>query len=732
VASVSVLYITDTVVGPHLELVRKVCEPGSGSKPHVTVRYFSKLSIPHEYLNTPVNHIDLIEPGSFLSDRNGRPHRTVYIRCRADDLVLLEHKPDYPASEFHITLYDGLSAEFSEQLLTRIQAFDWHFRVPLPDGTMLTHIPVKSARKKRPTRPREFSELLRQTFFQATNEKLDWNWLVELPKQRRLELCELLCAHLHESVRNYDRVGRSEVRVGPSGAGNAAGTLTEPEVHLTPPELAREIADTAVKLLDGHAKKIDFGDPAVGTGAFYGALLQLVPQDRLSSSIGIDISPRQVEAARWRWSHRGMDVMFGDYLHMERLPPRNLILANPPYLRHQAIEPKYKMELRERASVMMGTRIDARAGLYVYFMLLSHQWMADGAVAAWLIPSEFMQTTYGKAVRRYLTHRVRLVRVHRFDYAAQQFENARVLPAVVLFQNTSPTSGDMVTMTSGGTLSRPEFTQTVSVDELASDTRWTIPRVSDSEDSEVVRLGDLFFVSRGIATGANDFFILERSLASRLGIPKEALRPILPKVKTLRDDVIERQRDGYPRVCPQLCVIDCDLPEGEIKKRYPKLMEYLDAGKSKGVSHGTLARERNPWYRQDRRGIPLFVCTYMGRGHGDAPPLRFLWNRSDAIATNSYLLMYPRPALAKLLKTRPELVERLFVVLRRTAASSMAYGSRLHAEGLRKIEPGELLRIVLRNAPAWLRRVAEPQLPLEHGVQTNESLPHVSRGRKIS
>src|SRR3990172_4883895 len=98
---------------------------------------------------------------------------------------------------------------------------------------------------------------------------------------------------------------------------------------------------------------------------------------------------------------------------MERLPPRNLILANPPYLRHQRIPRERKEKLRERASVIMGKRVNARAGQYVYFLLLSHQWMKPGAVAVWLIPSEFMQTAYGVAIREYLTEKVELDRVHR-------------------------------------------------------------------------------------------------------------------------------------------------------------------------------------------------------------------------------------------------------------------------------------------------------------------------------
>ena len=68
--TVSVLYVNDKVVGPHLDLLRRVCEPASLSRPHVTVRYFDRLPITAEHLNTSVDHIDIIEPGAFGFEKN--------------------------------------------------------------------------------------------------------------------------------------------------------------------------------------------------------------------------------------------------------------------------------------------------------------------------------------------------------------------------------------------------------------------------------------------------------------------------------------------------------------------------------------------------------------------------------------------------------------------------------------------------------------------------------------
>jgi adenine-specific DNA-methyltransferase len=705
-ASVSVLYIDDDIVGPHLELLRNVCEPTSTSRPHVTVRYFERLTVPRAYLDAKVKHIDLIEPGSFgLEDADETTNRTVFIRCKSDDLAPLEHKPHYPASEFHITVYDGQSKQFAKALLKVLKSFQWRFRVPLPTDSTLTKIEIKSHKSKPEQIPREYSALLKQIFYDATSEHLSWSYLSNLSDRRRLQLSRAICERLSRVTANFHKIDYGQVA--DSAEGTDADDSKEPDIHLTPPELARDIAEYAVSLFDSTDSQIHFGDPAVGTGAFYSALLQVLPQERIASAIGVDISRQQVAAAQWRWSDRGMEVMKGDYLHMERLPHRTLILANPPYLRHQDIKSKYKQDLRERASVKMGMRISARSGLYVYFLLLSHTWMEEDAVGAWIVPSEFMQTAYGDAIRRYLTSKVQLIRIHKFDDADPQFENALVLPAVLVFRNRLPIPDQTVILSSGGTLGKPATTDHISVEALSREEKWFIPRHTVSaRPSSGIRIGDIFAVRRGIATGANDFFVMKREIAAALGIPQAALRPVLPKARTLVTDIVEREEDGYPQVSPQLCLLDYDRSEEEIRTRHPRLWEYLMSAADLGILERNLVRNRHPWYKQEQRAPPPFLCTYMGRRRADAPPVRFIWNKSDAVATNTYLMLYPRASLAALLKEQPGVAAEIFALLQKTAQETMSESWRVHAGGLHKIEPGELLEVQFALSPAWLEQVA--------------------------
>lgn len=706
--SVSVLYIDDEIVGPHLELLRRICDPESTARPHVTVRYFDKLGVPNEHLETKVSHLDFLEPGLFQSGR-GSPHqhRTVFIRCQSDELVPIEHKPHYPTSEFHVTLYDGGSSRFANALVNVLREFNWHFRLPL-SGAKLSTIDLQS--RTRSVASKELSPQLRGILREALSGEFDSADLSRLTPPKRLAIVRAVCLHLKPLLKEFDLGSLNLRRLSPRDLLETEENL-ESKIHLTPPELANAITGYVLSLLAPEELPVHFGDPAIGAGAFYLALAKMLPQDRIGSAIGIDLSREQVIAARSRLARYPINIMPGDFLHLDRLPKRNLILANPPYLRHQGIPQAYKQELRERASQKLGFRVSGRSGLYVYFVILSHEWMRSDAISAWLIPSEFMQTTYGAALRHYLAYHVQLIRVHQFGHDAPQFENAAVLPALIVFRNRLPHLSHEVEMTSGGTLQAPATREVVRVEELRRDRTWAIPsRSLGAQDGTGLRISDLFRVTRGIATGANDFFILKRSEATKAGISKRFLKPILPKARTLKCDIVETDEDGFPRIDPQLCLLDCDLPEDEIRLKFPSLYGYIEAVKSSGVLQNYLIRHRNPWYKQEKRNPAPFLCTYMGRGSNGAPPLKFIWNKSQAIATNTYLMLYPLPSLTEVLSKYPRRAKDVFSLLKETANETVTAHSRIHAGGLRKIEPRELGNVRLGSEPSWLRAAVESQL----------------------
>ena len=111
---------------------------------------------------------------------------------------------------------------------------------------------------------------------------------------------------------------------------------------------------------------------------------------------------------------------------------------------------------------------------------------------------------------------------------------------------------------------------------------------------------------------------------------------------------------------------------------------------TEGIHERYICRHRSPWYAQENRLPAPFLCTYMGRTGNGRGAFRFILNRSKAITANVYLLLYPKPGLAKILQETPELLETVWTALSRISCDALTGVGRVYGGGLYKMEPREL------------------------------------------
>ena len=476
--------------------------------------------------------------------------------------------------------------------------------------------------------------------------------------------------------------------------------------HATPPELARDIMRCSIPLLP-HGQPIRFMDPAFGTGAFYSALEMTIPSQRIAYGTGFEIEHCFEEIAGKLWPNGRLKMHVKDFTLAE--PPNdasfkpNLIVCNPPYVRHHHIEREKKANLQKRIKEKTGISISGLAGLHCYFLCLGHEWMVDGGLAAWLIPSEFMDVNYGRAVKEYLLNNVALQKIHRFDPLDVQFDDALVTSTVVWFKKRRPLPDQEVEISYGGMPSQPNWRRTISTNLLRSLDKWTgvfsgAANVS-SQRTDGETIADLFDIKRGLATGSNRFFVLTPQQASENQIPTEFLTPIIPAPRHLPVNEVYADALGNPDLERKLFLVNCSLPESEVRLHYPSLARYFEKGRMQGVSERYLSRNRSPWYSQEHRPAAPFLCTYMGRIRSDSSgPFRFIRNHSQATAPNLYLMLYPKPDLVRQIEDEPETTDRLWEALSSIPSETMIACGRVYGGGLYKIEPKELSRVPL-NLP---------------------------------
>ena len=728
-AKVLVLNIDNQVVTPALDLIRKLSNPRSTSIPHITIRYIDKLSESNLelYENAKPTYIDLMAPGSFgaLCHEDDGSRKTVFIKCSSDELEMLAHKPHYPDSVFHITLYDGTSADYARKLLKTLNKYSWNIRADLSANSEITEISLNNSKKKSYQKPIDYIEDTKNLFLRITGQNLNPDLVESLSDQEKIDIIDMVCICIQNETKGYRKaLEHIESAV---AMNHAEPSLEDPAswskfhseennktgLYLTPPELATEITKKVIAIARDRKLEIHFGDPAIGTGVFFSILQHLLAEDEIKSAIGIELNKIRAKNTQERWRHKGLQVFPGDYLHIDNLPHRSLIIANPPYVRYQHIDSKYSKELREKAIFESGMNISGQSGLYIYFILASHAWMQENAISAWLVPSDFMSSNYGSSLREYLSSRVDLEFLHIYSDESPKFENAQVSPCVLIFTNRSPNIHGAVKISYGGSLEDPSTKKLLKIEDLRSMKKWTFGSIFENQPLlEGPFLGELFNVTRGIATGANDFFLMEEKDLIQYKIPRELTKPVIPKVRYIKSDTIDSLPDGTPDVEPRLFLFDTSIAEKELRERFPELNDFLDLADQRGIKERSLVKSRRVWTQQERRQPAPFLVTYMGRGSEGVAPIRFIRTCSKAVATNNYLLLYPKPRLAELLDRDPTRYDSLFELLKDVETNILKLYWRKYGGGLKKIEPKDLMNAQLSECPPWLEEVVEFKLDI--------------------
>lgn len=724
-----------------LILIKYISKPKSKSLPHITLRFFEENDPKIDYINyltqKEICYLDIIEPGTFNLEEKSESY-VVFLRCESEELEEIDYRPDFPYSRLHITLYEGGDLEYAKNLYDELDKHRWLIRMDFDKPKRLSK---QTLGRKVPT-----SFDFERAYKDVLGGRYSFPDIANLSNAQRLTRIRAILENMSKHLKQSKSIAPTYVNSVPTVNINGffesseitrisgdredlyvttqfpegIARLSTKDKKVTSPEYARDMAACALDLFGDDQQHIQFGDSAIGTGALFIAAKSLFDmvnrvQDKhytIESATGIDIDQDRAQEAYLRCSTRSLQIILGDALSPETQlgSKRNMMLVNPPYTRSNRIPGKYRSCAKQWAKDITGINISDSAGLYVYHLLIMHKWLEENGVAVWLVPTAFLHTKYASAIREYLTERVQLQRLHIYNEEAVQFEKTNIATTVISFRNCVPNFQTMVKVTWGDSMKQPSLDRKLLLGDLHNniqnwrslifDTLWQ----RNLKETTQIKFSDLFDIKRGLATGANSFFVIKREDAEKHGIPSVALKPILPKARYLHSLIIQDQGDGYPNVEPQLALIDCSLDEATIKVRYPAFYSYLQKAKEKdsngkAIVDRTLVKSRAPWYRQELRDPPLFLLTYMGREKVNLPPLYFVLNQSKAVALNTYILLYPKPWLATLLESDQALNRELLDALNHVAESVIPHRTRGYSGGLQKIEPKELKNVPLTNLP---------------------------------
>lgn len=425
-------------------------------------------------------------------------------------------------------------------------------------------------------------------------------------------------------------------------------------------------------------------DPGVGSGALSISVAQH-PRRGIARILGVDADPVAIEMANTNVRLRGIRGFEGracDFLLDEVGVTPDAVICNPPYSRHHAIPERDKRAIHEGLQRRLGLKLSGLSGLHVLFLVRALELAAPDARLAFITPSDWLDVNYGRKVKEYLLERASVEAMILIEPEHLFFEGVLTTAAITLIRKGCTGGETAVIRLSGDLPAAEDVIAAISRGQdgvpresvcLTADAKWARPRPRKRRG---MRLGEVARIRRGIATGANGFFVLSERARRRLGIPTAQLALCLASPKLIEgDEVSAESLESLPEDVPRWLV---DCRDGSEIERATPLGRYLRHGRDHlRVHEGYLASRRRPWYAQEMRASCPIVFSYFNR---ERP--RFVRNRAEAVPLNNWLIVEPNPGVN---------ADRLFETLTSAAfIERLADHSRVYGGGLWKLEPKEL------------------------------------------
>lgn len=372
----------------------------------------------------------------------------------------------------------------------------------------------------------------------------------------------------------------------------------------------------------------------------------------------------------------------------------DVILSNPPYVSHHnmfGVQRKTAFAF----SQMSGFPGGKRASLWAYFVWQGLQFLRPGGRAAWVLPGSLLNTDYSKALLMALRTRFRRVSV------------ASISERLFLADGTDESTEVLLAEDYGATPSAEHITieWCDSVDHCARlltewdqfDT-WQQPLDGRSkgmlvgEDcSQLVRnverepccksLGDYARISIGIVTGANRYFVLNKTDVVDSGLQDHCFDYILSKFSIARGMQLSVQDLQNASDCG----LRCYLLHTAGRELSAEVSNYLARFPTEVLASNRTFKKRPIWHQPDDGQIPDGFFPYMNH----IGP-RIVLNTAGVNSTNTVHRVYFNPIYG--LEMRKLVAISLLSTFSHLSAE---VEGRTYGSGVLKFEPTEARKIKL-------------------------------------
>ena len=414
-------------------------------------------------------------------------------------------------------------------------------------------------------------------------------------------------------------------------------------------------------------------DPAAGNSMFLRTARKLYPDCTLT---GCELDPAMLEHFG---NPAGAEIIQQDYLKTDWDTHYDAIVCNPPYHRFQAVPERDA--ILSRLEQHTGIRYSRYTNLCVLFLIKSIEQMGENGRLAYLMPSEFLNSDYGTQVKQLLLDRKLLRAVVHFEHDETLYPNALTTSCILLLDKTRSEQVEFYRVDDLEELGEIEIgsgtnCRNIPIQELDAERKWRfcLRGEEQAQYRNLKPLSEFGTVTRGIATGANEFFCFSEQKIQETHISRDNFLPCICRSADVKTPVFQPDDfRGLNRLNRNILLLNVRNPEE------PGLNRYIQAGEREKLHRRYITARRSPWYSMEQKdSAPIWISSAC---RNSVRVVRNLAGVRNLTTVHSFHIKEPYQDDTDLI---------FCVLLTRTAQEILRQNRKLLGGGLEKFQPNDL------------------------------------------
>lgn len=483
----------------------------------------------------------------------------------------------------------------------------------------------------------------------------------------------------------------------------------------------RPVAELMVKWLLGNRNLESVLEPAFGLGIFSRILLKEKKELQIK---GFEIDELILGKAKEEFAaFDNVTLCLEDYMYNDWEHRYDGIICNPPYFKFHDYDNKNVLSEIERR---LKCKLNGFCNLYTLFLLKSVYQLKPGGRCAYVVPSEFMNSDYGKLVKSYLLKSGTLRHIIVFDFEENVFEDALTTASIILCANDGDSGhlrftnvrsvnelSSVYELIEGNPVTNSVYSSFYSFSEMDPVVKWKRYYQIQNGNGfrDLIPFSTYARVVRGIATGANSYFTFSFSKARSYGITEKYLLPCICRAADVQGNFFT-EADFKRLKEEEKNVFLLNAVDAKDKN----VLDYLKKGEDEKINKKFLTASRNPWYALEKRPpAPIWVSVFNRSG------LRFIRNEAGIRNLTTFHCIYLQENLFSDIT-----VDLLFAyLLTDTARLIFEDNCREYGNGLQKFEPNDLNKGKLLDIGKLSSNAKNKMLELYHSYSVQKDMRFV-------